>query len=103
MSTSNDRSIATEAKPSTRSGSLWRNRDYLTLWTGQVISTVGSGVSQLAFPLLILAITHSPAQAGFVAALRSLPYLLVILPAGALVDRWNRKRVDNPHSFTPVT
>lgn len=93
MSTSNDRSIATEAKPLSRAGSLWRNRDYLTLWTGQTISEVGSGVSQLAFPLLILAITHSPAQAGFIAALRSLPYLLVILPAGALVDRWNRKRV----------
>ncbi len=93
MSTSNDRSITTEAKPSPGSGSLWRNRDYLTLWTGQTISETGSGVSQLAFPLLILALTHSPAQAGFVAALRSLPYLLVILPAGALVDRWNRKRV----------
>jgi len=47
----------------------------------------------LAFPLLILAITHSPAQAGLIGALRSLPYALFILPAGALIDRWNRKRV----------
>jgi len=54
---------------------------------------VGTRVSQLAFPLLVLALTHSPAQAGLIAALRGLPYALFILPAGAMVDRWNRKRV----------
>jgi predicted MFS family arabinose efflux permease len=72
---------------------LWRHRDYLLLWAGQVVSQTGSQVSQLAFPLLILALTHSPAQAGIAAALRTLPYLLLSLPAGALVDRWNRKQV----------
>lgn len=35
--------------------SLWRNRDYLLLWSGQAVSTLGSGVSGLAFPLLVLA------------------------------------------------
>src|SRR5579863_2777914 len=72
---------------------LWRNRDYMLLWSGQMVSSVGTRVSQLAFPLLVLALTHSPAQAGLIAALRGLPYALFILPAGALVDRWNRKRV----------
>jgi predicted MFS family arabinose efflux permease len=72
---------------------LWRNRDYLLLWGGQVVSLTGSQVSQLAFPLLILALTHSPAQAGIAAALRTIPYLFLSLPAGALVDRWNRKQV----------
>lgn len=70
---------------------LWRNRDYILLWSGQAISIVGTHVSQIAFPLLVLARTNSPAQAGFVAAARSLPYLLFTLLAGALVDRWNRK------------
>ncbi|HYA98664.1 MAG TPA: MFS transporter, partial [Ktedonobacteraceae bacterium] len=50
-------------------------------------------VSELAFPLLVLAVTHSPAQAGFVAALRALPATLFSLFAGVLVDRWNRKWV----------
>jgi MFS family permease len=50
-------------------------------------------VSLLAYPLLVLALTHSPAQAGFVAALRALPPILVSLPAGALVDRWDRRWV----------
>ena len=72
---------------------LWKNRDYLLLWIGQTISVVGSQVSQLAFPLLVLALTGSPAQAGFVAAARSVPWLLFALPAGALVDRWDRKLV----------
>jgi MFS family permease len=73
--------------------SLWRNRDYLLLWSGQTISSIGSGVSELAFPLLVLALTHSPAQAGFASALRTLPYFIFTLPGGALIDRWNRKRV----------
>lgn len=72
--------------------SLWRNCDYLLLWSGQLISTTGSGISLLAFPLLVLAITNSPADAGLVSAVRALTYVLFILPAGALLDRWDRKR-----------
>ena len=84
---------ASDASHASRSAPLWRNRNYLLLWSGQAISSVGGEASQLAFPLLILSLTHSPAQAGFAGALRSLAYLLLGLPAGALVDRWNRKRV----------
>jgi MFS family permease len=73
--------------------SLWRNRDYLLLWGGQTLSAIGSTVSELAFPLLVLLVTHSPAQAGYVAALRALPALFLTLPAGALVDRWDRRRI----------
>src|SRR5579872_481938 len=73
--------------------SLWRNRDYMLLWSGQMVSNMGSQVSQLAFPLFILLLTHSPVQAGLAGALRALPYLIFSLPAGALIDRWDRKRV----------
>jgi hypothetical protein len=54
--------IQNQTQPPVRS--LWRNRDYMLLWSGQLVSSVGGQVSQLAFPLLILALTHSPAQAG---------------------------------------
>jgi MFS family permease len=74
-------------------GSLWRNRDYVLLWLGQSISSLGTGISLLAFPLLILAETHSAAAAGIAAGLQQLPLFLFSLPAGALVDRWDRKRV----------
>ncbi len=76
-----------------RSIPLWRNLNYMLLWTGQTISSIGSGVSQLAFPLLVLALTGSPAQAGLAGALRGLPYFIFTLPGGALIDRWDRKRV----------
>lgn len=72
---------------------LWRNRDYLLLWSGQTVSTLGSGISTIAFPFLILGLTGSPALAGIAGALRSLPYILFSLPVGALIDRWDRKWV----------
>ncbi len=75
------------------SRSLWRNRDYVLLWGGQTVSTIGGGISDLAFPLLILAVTRSPAQAGLGGGLRTLAYVVFSLPAGALVDRWDRKRL----------
>lgn len=72
---------------------LWKNRDYVLLWCGQTVSIIGTQVSTIAFPLLVLALTNSPIRAGIVGAARTLPYLLFTLPAGALVDRWDRKRV----------
>src|SRR6478672_10054303 len=72
---------------------LRRNRDFNLLWVGQVGSDLGANISAIAFPLLVLATTGSPAMAGIVAAARSLPELLFAVPAGALVDRWDLKRV----------
>ncbi len=73
--------------------SLWHNRDYLLLWSGQIFSSVGTQVSGLAYPLLVLFLTGSPVQAGIVGGLQSLPFLFLSLPVGALLDRWDRKRV----------
>jgi predicted MFS family arabinose efflux permease len=72
---------------------LRKNRDFIILWTGQVVSTIGSEISALAFPLLVLALTRSPARAGIVGFANTLPHLFLYLPAGALVDRWDRKRI----------
>jgi len=49
--------------------------------------------SQVIYPILILALTDSPAAAGLASALRWTPYLVFSLPVGALIDRWDRKRV----------
>jgi MFS family permease len=65
----------------------------MLLWSGQLVSTLGSAASGIVFPLLILAITNSPAAAGIAGALFMLPYALFSLPAGALVARWDRRRV----------
>ncbi len=73
--------------------SLWRNRDYLLLWLGQAVSSLGTSCTEFAFPLLIVGLTRSIAAAGLAYSLGQLPYVLLSLPAGALVDRWPRKRV----------
>ena len=74
-------------------GSLWRNRDYLLLWLGQAVSSLGTSCTQFAFPLLMVGLTRSIAAAGLAYSLGQLPYVLLSLPAGSLVDRWPRKRV----------
>jgi predicted MFS family arabinose efflux permease len=65
----------------------------MLLWSGQVVSTLGSTASTVVIPLLILALTGSPEAAGIAGALRALPYLVFSLPVGALIDRWDRKAV----------
>jgi MFS family permease len=72
---------------------LWRQREYMLLWSGQVVTTLGAQASGIIYPLLILALTGSPAQASWATALRMLPYLVLSLPVGALIDRWDRRRV----------
>src|ERR1700738_4236924 len=72
---------------------LWRNWNFLILFSGQGVSIIGTEISQVAFPLLVLTLTHSPAQAGIMSAFSTVPLALFSLPAGALIDRWNRKYV----------
>jgi MFS family permease len=71
---------------------LRTNPDFRLLWFGQTVSVLGSRVSAFALPYLILTLTDSPARAGVVAFAAGLPLLLWQLPAGGLVDRWDRKR-----------
>jgi len=63
----------------------------MLLWSGQTLSALGSQVSLVAYPLLVLALTGSPAKAGVVGFAKSVPIVLLALPAGALADRMNRK------------
>jgi MFS family permease len=72
---------------------LRRNRDFRLLWLGSVVSVLGSRASAIAYPLLVLALTGSPADAGLVGFTATIPYLLMQLLAGAFVDRWNRRYV----------
>jgi MFS family permease len=70
---------------------LRHNRDFLFLWGGEVISTLGSQISLIAFPLLVLATTHSAVRAGLVGFANQVPVLAFYLPAGVLVDRHDRR------------
>jgi MFS family permease len=70
---------------------LRRNRDFVLLETGRLLSTAGTASTTIAYPLLVLAVTHSPAKAGVVTFARLVPQALFGLVAGLAADRWNRK------------
>jgi predicted MFS family arabinose efflux permease len=70
---------------------LRRNRDFVLLEAGRLLSTGGTQATSIAYPLLVLATTHSPARAGVVSFVRLVPSALFALPAGVAADRWNRK------------
>jgi MFS family permease len=72
---------------------LRRNRDFVLLQLGQTLSTIGSESTAIAYPLLVLAVTHSPAQAGIVGFARIVPWPLLGLVAGVAADRLPRKRI----------
>src|SRR5437763_14509974 len=72
---------------------LWLNREFVLLQAGQLLSSVGTSSTGIAYPLLVLAVTPSPARAGLVGFARLIPYALFGLPAGVAADRWNRKHV----------
>jgi MFS family permease len=70
---------------------LRRNKGFRMLWIGQLLSDTGSEVGMLAYPLLILALTHSAVLAGIVATAREVALICLQLPAGALSDRLDRR------------
>jgi hypothetical protein len=71
---------------------LRENRNFRLLWIGQVLSDLGTQIGSLAYPLLVLALTHSPVIAGVVGTAASVAAFGVRLPAGALADRLDRRR-----------
>ncbi|WP_327261518.1 hypothetical protein [Streptomyces sp. NBC_01232] len=71
-----------------RTDSPWRNPDFRTLLGAATLSRLGTNTGHVAVPLLALtALDASPTQVGTPAALSTLAFLLIGLPAGAGVDR----------------
>ncbi len=65
----------------------------MLLQLSQLVSSGGSQITAIAYPLLVLSLTGSSAKAGLVAFARLLPVALFALPAGLAADRWSRRRV----------
>ncbi|MDF5753141.1 MFS transporter [Spongiactinospora sp. TRM90649] len=72
---------------------LIRNRDFQLLWTGSVFSSLSREMTDLAYPLLILSLTGSPAATGAFGGAQLLTSLLVGMPVGELADRFDRRRL----------
>ncbi|WUH92703.1 MFS transporter [Streptomyces sp. NBC_00433] len=76
----------------TPGGNLWKQRDFVLLWSGQTVDQLGSQVSWLALPLVAIVTLHASAfEVAALGAAGALPVLVVSLPAGAVVDRVRRR------------
>ena len=65
-------------------------RGYWRLWWANTVSSTGDGAFAAALPLLAVTITRDPRLVSVVTAATYLPWLLLSLPAGAVVDRYDR-------------
>jgi MFS family permease len=63
------------------------------LMFGSSISMLGTRISTVAFPMLVLHLNKSPLITGLVAFAAIAPSMLFYVPAGVIVDRWNPRRV----------
>jgi hypothetical protein len=70
---------------------LRRNRDFVLLQSGQLLSNTGTASTTVAYPLLVLAVTHSSALTGLVMFARIIPGVLFSLVGGVAADHLNRK------------
>ena len=73
--------------------SLWRQRAFLLLWTAASTGYFASWILKLALPLVAVRLTTSPLLVSGVTFAFTVPWLLFGLPAGALADRFDRRRV----------
>jgi MFS family permease len=68
------------------------SREFRRFLVGSWVSVLGSRITTIALPMLILSLTDSAAAAGLAVFMVTAPSILVYIPAGVLVDRWNVKR-----------
>jgi len=70
-----------------------RYPNFRYLWLGQLGHSATMWMEQVVRPLLILELTGSPLQVGFVVAVRMVPQLLFGLLAGVVADKYNKRLV----------
>lgn len=78
---------------------VFKNRSFSLMWVGQLISTFGDALTQLAAGILVYRLTGSVLSVGLMLAATALPSLLFGLVAGVVVDRYDRKKIMVVSSF----
>jgi MFS family permease len=81
------------ARSRTARALLLSSPGFRLLMFGSSISMLGTRISTVAFPMLVLHLNKSPFLTGLVAFAAIAPSMLIYVPAGVLVDRWNPRRV----------
>jgi MFS family permease len=88
-------SMASRSPPRKRpETTVWRNGDFLRLWTSETISLFGTHITALALPLAaVLTLDATAAEVGILNAARFVPFVAVTLFAGVWVDRYRRRPI----------
>jgi len=85
---------ATVHTPTEPTASPWRVRDFRVLFSATALSQLGTNVSYVAVPLVaVTALDARPGQVGALAALSTVAFLFIGLPAGVWVDRMRHGRI----------
>lgn len=71
----------------------FRHRDFTLFWFGALISNVGSWMQMYAFGIVVYSFRKSSFDLGLVNFLAGVPVLFLALPAGAIADRVDRRRM----------
>jgi MFS family permease len=72
-------------------GGNLRDTEFPKFWAGQTVSGLGSQITMLALPLIVVGLNASASQMGILRAMQFLPFLLLGLPAGVWIDRVRRR------------
>jgi len=72
---------------------LKESRDFRLLWTGGVISFIGSGLTFVAIPFQVFELTDSTLAVGLLGVAELIPLLMLSLIGGAIADRVDRRRL----------
>jgi DHA3 family macrolide efflux protein-like MFS transporter len=79
--------------PSPSPFAVFRNRNFSLMWTGQLVSTIGSSLTSLAASILVFRLTGSALSVGLMLMATAAPSVLVGLMAGVFVDRYDRRKI----------
>jgi MFS family permease len=82
-----------EAKVPRSPTRVLRHRNFRLLWIGSVTSAAGASIGSIVIIWLVYSATHSPIAISLLGIFQFLPTLLFGLLAGALIDRWDRRRL----------
>ncbi len=66
---------------------------FWTLWASFTAANLGDGLSLVAFPLLAVSLTDDARLVAFVSMCRFLAFPLLGLPAGVVIDRFDRRNL----------
>src|SRR5574342_998339 len=72
---------------------VFRNRGFTLMWTGELVSTVGTALTSLAASIFVYRLTQSALSVGLMLMATAAPSLVVGLVAGVFVDRFDRRRI----------